>query len=101
MNKQELNEKLASLYGVEKTKFYCNMISDGSVWENEVLLIDDWDRLMPLAILNKIGFVAMNDIVLAGRDEIQDKQSYSDHETIEAAAQYAIAMALVKLAEIK
>ena len=101
MNKLELNEKLARLYGVEETKFYYDMISDGSFWENEVSLIDDWNRLMPLALSNKIVIEAMNTLVLAGRDNIGSNASYSDHESIEAAARYALAMALVKLAKSK
>ena len=92
MTKIELNDKLAELYGLYEAEMY---------EDNLVHLIDDWNMLMPLALQNKIGFVAMNKIVLAGRDDIGSKASYSDHENIEAAAQYAIAMALVKLAESK
>ena len=98
MTKRELNDKLAELYGLE-----VSMMTDYDIYGNdfEVLLIDDWNRLMPLAILNNIGFVAMNTIVLAGIDEIEAKENYSDHESPDAAARYAIAMALVKLAESK
>ena len=90
--KQELNYKLADLHKIEPASY---------VGSHYTYLIDDWNRLMPLAILNNIGFVAMNTIVLAGIDEIEAKENYSDHESPEAAARYAIAMALVKLKESK
>ena len=54
---------------------------------------------MPLALINKIGIEAMNTLVLAGRDNIGSHAIYSDHESIEDAARYALTMALVKLAE--
>ena len=92
MTKIELNDKLAELYGLYEAEMY---------EDNLVHLIDDWNMLMPLALQNKIGFFAMNKIVLAGRDDIGSIARYSEHETIEAAAQYAIAMALIKLAESK
>ena len=84
MNKQELNNKLAELYDLEPKL-------------GKMHLIDDWNRLLPLALNNKIGFVAMSDIVLAGRDSIQIVQHYSDHETPSDATRHAIAMALIEL----
>ena len=88
MNKQELNNKLAELYNL-KPKL------------GKLYLIDDSARLFDLSVQHKIGFVAMNNIVLAGRDSIQIVQHYSDHETPSDAAKYAIAMALIKLKESK
>ena len=88
MNKQELNNKLAELYGLEPKL-------------GKTYLIDDSARLFDLAVQHKIGFVAMNNIVLAGKDDIGSKASYREHESPQAAARYAIALALIKLAEIK
>ena len=102
MTKLELNYEIATLYGVDPF-LQCMVgfdINEGNIYKY-IPFIDDWNMLMPLALSNKIGIEAMNNIVLAGRDDIGSKASYSDHETIEAAAQYAIAMALVKLAESK
>ena len=91
MTKLELNDKLSEFYGLKPF----TMIG------GDIPAIDDWNRLMPLAINHKIGFVAMNNIVLAGRDDIEAKENYSDHESPDDAARFAIAMALVKLAEGK
>ena len=88
MNKEELNNKLAELYDL-KPKL------------GKLYLIDDSARLFDLAVQHKIGFVAMNNIVLAGRDSIQIVQHYSDHESPQAAARYAIAMALIEIKESK
>ena len=88
MNKQELNNKLAELYDL-KPKL------------GKLYLIDDSARLFDLAVHHKIGFVAMNNIVLAGKDDIGSKASYSDHESPQAAARYALAMALIKMKESK
>ena len=102
MNKLALNYKIATLYGVDPF-LQCMVgfdINEGNIYKY-IPFIDDWNRLMPLALSNKIGFVAMNTIALAGIDEIEAKENYSDHESPEAAARYAIAMALVKLKESK
>ena len=88
MNKEELNNKLAELYDLEPKL-------------GKLYLIDDSAWLFDLAVQHKIGFVAMNNIVLAGRDSIQIVQHYSDHESPQAAARYAIAMALIKMKESK
>ena len=88
MNKQELNNKLAELYGLEPKL-------------GKLYLIDDSARLFDLAVQHKIGFVAMNNIVLAGKDDIGSKASYREHESPQAAARYALAMALIKMKESK
>ena len=88
-----INEKLEELYGLEPCLSQPRL--------GKTYLIDDWNALMPLALNNKIGFVAMNNIVLAGRDSIQIVQHYSDHESPQAAARYAIAMALIEMKESK
>ena len=88
MNKQDLNNKLAELYELEPRL-------------GKLHLIDDSARMFELAVQHKIGFVAMNNIVLAGKDDIGSKASYREHESPQAAARYALAMALIKLAEIK
>ena len=88
MNKQELNNKLAELYGLEPKL-------------GKLYLIDDSARLFDLAVQHKIGFVAMNNIVLAGKDDIGSKASYREHESPQAAARCALAMALIKMKESK
>ena len=54
-----------------------------------------------MAVQHKIGFVAMNNVFLAGCDSIEIIEYYSGHETPSDAARYAIAMALIELAESK
>ena len=85
-SKEKVNERLEELYDLVPRI-------------GKIYIIDDWNMLMPLALKNKIGFVAMNNNLLAGRDSIQIVQHYSDHESPQAAARYAIAMALIELAE--
>ena len=102
MTKLELNYEIATLYGVDPF-LQCMVgfdINEGNIYKY-IPFIDDWNMLMPLALSNKIGFVAMNNIVLAGRDDIEAKENYSDHESPDDASKYAIAMALVKLAGSK
>ena len=91
MNKQDLNNKLAELYQLDS---YINPLGLGKSY-----LIDDSARLFDLAVQHKIGFVAMNNIVLAGKDDIGSKASYREHESPQAAARYALAMALIELKE--
>ena len=88
MNKEELNNKLAKLYDLEPKL-------------GKLYLIDDSARLFDLSVQHKIGFVAMNNIVLAGKDDIGSKASYREHESPQAAARYALAMALIKIKESK
>ena len=105
MNKLDLNYEIATMYGVDPF-LQCMVgfdINEGNIYKY-IPFIDDWNMLMPLALQNKIGFVAMNNIFLAGRDNIESVESigiYSEHETQEDAARFAIAMALVKLEESK
>ena len=89
MSKEKINEKLEELYGLEPC------VSQPKL--GKLYLIDDSARLFDLAVQHKIGFVAMNNIVLAGRDSIQVVRNYSDHESPQAAARYALAMALIEL----
>ena len=93
MSKEKINEKLEELYGLEPC------LSEPKL--GKLYLIDDSARLFDLAVQQKIGFVAMNNIILAGKDDVGSKASYREHESPQAAAKYAIAMALVKLKESK
>ena len=103
MTKEELSNNLAELYGeyggyeiVNENKYSDSITT---------LLIDDWNRLMPLSLehdvwiqpYNSLGFIYAH----ARKDVIFDKVFYKDHESPEDAAKYAVAMALVKLAESK
>ena len=89
MNKQDLNNKLAELYDLEP------FLSQPRL--GKLYLIDDSAKLFDLAVQQKISFVAMNNIVLAGKDDIGSKASYREHESPQAAARYAIALALIKM----
>ena len=89
MSKEKINEKLEELYGLEPCLSQPRL--------GKTYIIDDWNRLMPLALNNKIGFVAMNNVFLAGCDSIEIIEYYSGHETPCDAARYAIAMALIEL----
>ena len=74
MNKLDLNYKISTLYAVDPF-LQCTVgfdINEGNIY-----------KYIPF------------------RDDIGSIARYSEHETIEAAAQYAIAMALIKLAESK
>ena len=103
MTKEELNEKLAELYGEDGGYEIVNenKYSDSIT----TLLIDDWNRLMPLAIKNKLSVLPIDDscmtILYGEGSELSEKIMNKDHESPEAAAKYAIALALVKLAESK
>ena len=104
MTKQELNKKLADLYGLHEAEMY---------EDNLVHLIDDSSRMFELMIDNKIAFELSGLFYISGVE-----QEYvaarkigvwpnrviaflKDHETPQAAARFAIALALVKLAESK
>ena len=121
MTKLELNNKLAELYGLPKNKdFYgkstlitrygkpeIKVETEQSV--STVLLIDDWSTLMNLAIgqlftIEQYG--DMQEVVIQPYHEhhVLDALSiekYSNHESPQAATRFAIAMALVKVAEMK
>ena len=89
MSKEKINEKLEELYGLEPC------VSQPKL--GKLYLIDDSARLFDLAVQHKIGFVAMNNVFLAGCDSIEIIEYYSGHETPSDAAKYAIAMALIEL----
>ena len=97
MTKLEINNKLAELYPE-----IANSILEASIkLPKGYLLIDDSGRIFDLAIKYKIGTVPMLHIFLAGNTGVEIKENYSDHESPQAAARYAIALALIKLAESK
>ena len=118
MTKLELNNRLAELYDEYQDEHYYTGKYDGFSMEfNAVLLIDDWNRLMPLALAHGISLSLLGDLYADGDinrvlarantpnnvtySSIAESQKYTDHESPEDAARYAIAMALVKLAESK
>ena len=108
MNKLELNDKVAELYNKADSLFYVTEMDDlKQPVMNEVLLIDDWNRLMDLAVDNKIFEVfecrqTDNYFSLRNRANLQYTIILNkDHESPQEATRYAIAMALVKLAEDK
>ena len=100
--KLELNDKLASLYGLDSS-----IMTDYDIYGNdfEVLLIDDSARMFDLMIENKLSVLTMDDgcMTLHYKEdsELSEKFMNKDHETTQAAARYAIGMALIKLAEDK
>ena len=99
MNKLELNDKLAELYKIPKIALgRINQLTFA-----EVLLIDDWSRLMDLAVDNKVNIILNEGVVMCTNDRkvVDSIEFMSEHDTQKEATRYAIAMALVKLAEDK
>ena len=110
MTKIELNDKLAELYGIDGThKLICGIdsVSNRPIFVDD-LLIDDWSRLMDLAVDNGINIAFTPDeeyvksfSVRAEFNKIYNySQLVSDHESPQDAVMFSIAMALVKLAEV-
>ena len=106
MNKLDLNYKIATLYEVDPY-LQCMVgfdINEGNIYKY-IPFIDDWNRLMPLALEHDIwiqpykslGFLYAH----VRKDLIFDAVFYKDHKSPDDASKYAIAMALVKLAESK
>ena len=113
MTKLQLNDKLSALYKLPKsvinvTKFTSEII-DGKqkdTYETDyILIIDCWNVLMDLAIDNDIWVQPYNNIgfvYVHKREKLNFIDTYyKDHESPKAATRFAIAMALVKLAEDK
>ena len=107
MTKQELNKRMAELYGISTNKTYFDTISDGSVWQNEVMLIDDSARMFDLMIeynlLLDFAWVNMGDgdlkyYTVRRKNEMgaADIVFVKDHKSEKEAALYAIALKLVK-----
>ena len=104
MNKSELNNKLAELYGIEKLRI--SFEDDGERPAPiivKILLIDDWSRLMDLAVHERLNIYMNLDIVTCTNDKdvVEISEFMSDHESPQAATKYAIAMALVRVNESK
>ena len=111
MTKLELNENLALLYGINSKKSFWRLDPDvGKSFHTITLLIDDSARMFELMIEHKVQIlntklwfqakVELPTIILS-QEWILHKEHFKDHETQQAAARFAIAMALVKLAESK
>ena len=101
MTKLELNDKLAELYNIDP---YINPLNLGKRY-----LIDDWSRLMDLAVDNGINYVCYKHHnyckawigVMSDDSRFAFVEELSCHESPKAAVRFAIAMALVKLKEDK
>ena len=102
LSKQELNEKLELIYPLSEA----DMCED-----NQIPLIQDSWRMFELAVDNdlrirqadesaEIFYYSFDEKEQEGR-WISVSAKHKDHESKVAAARYAIAMALVKLAESK
>ena len=103
--KLELNDKLASLYGLDSY-----IMTDYDIYGNdfEVLLIDDSARMFDLMIENKLSitFYPFGVLVYETTDEFGNlvdeiNADFKDHENPQAAVRFAIALYLVTLAESK
>ena len=106
MTKEELNEKLAELYGEDGGYEIVNenKYSDSIT----TLLIDDSARMFELAIEQKLAIAHVIDYgsgefyaVDVTSRKSNECAEYQYHESPLAAALHAIALALVKLAESK
>ena len=94
MTKIELNNKLAELYNIDNCTYMGDRIN--------TYLIDDWSRLMDLAVDNKLSIhINKNDVVCVHKSYVIMAEFFDEHESPQAATRFAIAMALVKLAEDK
>ena len=95
MTKFQLNNKLSELYKIKNCLY-------GDANSPDILLIDDWNRLMDLAVDNKLNIYFSLDVVTCtnNKDVIESNEFMSDHESPQAATRFAIAMALVKLKEV-
>ena len=104
MTKIELNDKLAELYELPKAT---EIFGDGG-FHQEHLLIEDWSRLMDLAVDNGINIAFTPDeeyvksfSVRAEFNKIYNySQLVSDYESPQDAVMFSIARALVKLKEV-
>ena len=99
MNKQELNKKLADLYGLHEAEMY---------EDNLIHLIDDSARMFGLLVEHKLSiiFYPFGVLIYEKTDEywnLIDEVSadFKDHENPQAAVRFAIALYLVTLAESK
>ena len=97
MTKLELNDKLAELYNIEP---YINPLNLGKRY-----LIDDWTRLMDLAVDNRLHIDIFDVFTaifwLSSKDNSMHHEENKKHESPQAATRFAIAMALVKVAKDK
>ena len=100
--KLELNDKLAELYSLDR---FTMKSGDDPVFSYQIRLIDDSGRIFDLALENDIWIQPYNSLGFiyahVRKDVSFDKVFYKDHETPQAAARYALALALVNLAESK
>ena len=113
MNKRELNEKLAELYTINPKRSFWRLDPDvGRSYHTITLLIDDSARMFELMVEHHIlidfgWFIAdgfKNEFCTARQEDAWGATNaiyVKDHETPQAAARFAIATALVKLAESK
>ena len=111
MTKLELNDKVAELYFIPKA----TELGFINGLRQELLLIDDWSRLMDLAVDNKLSifntvnvgnqllpkFATYNGVKIIFNGDYVISEVFGDHESPQAATKYAIAMALVKLKEVE
>ena len=106
MTKLELNDKLAELSGIDRMhKRICEVdMKEGIIYTDD-LLIDDWTRLMDLAVDNRLHTDIFDEFTLifclSSKDNRMHHEENKKHESPYAATRFAIAMALVKLKEDK
>ena len=103
MTKLELNDKLAELSGIDRMhKRICEVdMKEGIIYTDD-LLIDDWTRLMDLSVYNQLSIhVNKNDVLCTYEGDVISDEFFDDHESPQEATRFAIAMALVKVAELK
>ena len=117
MTKTELNNKLAELYNLPAKKVLIVDLSSTSITGDQkdiyttsyALLIDDWSRLMDLAVDNGINIEFTHDEEYVKSYSVRPEfnkiynysQLVSDYESPQDAVRFSIARALVKLKEIE
>ena len=103
MNKIELNNKLAKLYGIDGMykRIYEVDMKEGIIYR-DYLLIDDWNRLMELSVDNGLSIhTNKNDVLCTYEGDVISDEFFDEYESPQAATRFSIAMALVKLKEGK
>ena len=109
MNKLELNEKLIELYGLKSLfQAFAGFDVNRDVVYGYIQIIDDSEIMFDLMIEHHISitFYPFGVIAYLNTDEHGNTleeidADFKDHETSQEAARFAIALALVELAESK
>jgi len=104
MTIQQLSEWIAELYDVPAYKTDDVYMPDYKSQSADIgwrmkWLVSDWNRLMPLAVENRIDILQEATQVCAYPSQAMECENYTDHPSKEVATQVAIARALIAIKE--